>query len=75
MNHKFNVLTRFLLILVLSSMFNNVIHCQDSKQETIPPKIIELTQGCKLVLDSKIDLADTVTIAIVDGIRHIIPRK
>lgn len=55
-------------------MFNNVIHCQDSKQETIPPKIIKLTQGCKLVLDSKIDLADTVTIAVVDGIRHIIPR-
>jgi Predicted Zn-dependent protease (DUF2268) len=73
-NHKFNVLLWFLLILVLSTTFNHVIYCQDSKPDTIPAKIIELTQGCKLVLDSNINLADTVTIAIVDGIRNIMPR-
>ncbi len=74
MNHKFNVLVQYLLILILCDGINNVVHGQDSKLDTIPPKIIELSQGCKLVLDAKIDLTDTVSIEIVDGIRNILPR-
>jgi hypothetical protein len=40
----------------------------------MPGKIIELSRGCKLVLDSTINLADSVSIEIVDGIRKILPR-
>jgi hypothetical protein len=74
MNHKFNVLIQIILILILCNGFNNVAQGQDNKQDTIPAKIIELSQGCKLVLDAKIDLTDTVSIEIVDGIRNILPR-
>lgn len=74
MKKRFYILKHILLILIFCARFNNVVHCQDSKQDTIPAKIIELNQGCKLVLDAKIDLADTLSIKIITGIREIIPR-
>jgi uncharacterized protein YjaZ len=62
-----------LLILILCTRFN-IVRCQDSKQDTIQTRIIELAQGCRLVLDAKIDLTDTLSIKIITGIREVIPR-
>lgn len=50
--------------------FNAIVQCQD----TIPSKVIELPQGCKLILDANIDLEDTVSIQIVKGIKIILPQ-
>ena len=55
-------------------LFNNGVHGQDSRKDTIPGKIIELSRGCKLVLDSTINLSDSVSIEIVDGISKILTR-
>jgi hypothetical protein len=75
MKRKYDVLIHTMLILILCSGFNNVVHGQDSRNDTIPAKIIELPLGCKLVLDPKIDLTDTISIEIVDGgIRKILPQ-
>jgi hypothetical protein len=74
MNKIFGVLIQISFILILCTKSNDVVHGQDNKQDTIQAKIIYLDQGCKLVLDAKIDLADTVSIEIVDGIRNILPR-
>jgi hypothetical protein len=74
MKRRFYIQIQILLILVLSTMFNNVIYCQNSKQDTIPAKIIELAQGCKLVLDTKIDVTDSLSIEIITGVREIMPR-
>lgn len=74
MKRKFDVLIQTMLILIMCSGFNIVVHGQDSRKDTIPEKIIELSQGCKLVLDAKINLADTVSIQIVDGICNILPQ-
>jgi hypothetical protein len=73
MEKLFQTIGQILLILILCTK-SNIVRCQDSKQDTIQTKIIELTQGCKLVLDAKINLTDTVSIEIVDGIRNILPR-
>jgi uncharacterized protein YjaZ len=62
-----------LLILILCTRFN-IVRCQDSKHDTIQTRIIELAQGCRLVLDAKIDLTDTLSIKIITGIREVIPR-
>ena len=69
---KIHVVQTLLLILFCTEF--NIILGQDIKQDTMPGKIIELPQGCKLVLDSTIDLADSVSIKIVEGIRNILPR-
>ena len=68
------ILVKILIILVLFARLDNLVYCQDSKQDTILPKIIELPKGCKLVLNSRIDMADPVSIEIINGIRDIIPR-
>jgi uncharacterized protein YjaZ len=68
------IIKPILMILVLCVNFNNVMHCQDNKQDTIQIKIIELEQGCKLVLDPKIDKADSVISAIITGIHNVVPR-
>jgi hypothetical protein len=62
-----------LLALILFSGVNSVSLSQVSKQDSIPPKIIELSQGIKLVIDANINLSDTVSIQILDGIRNILP--
>ena len=74
MKRKYDVLIQTMLILISCSAFNNVVHGQDSRKDTMPGKIIELSRGCKLVLDSTINLPDSVSIEIVDGIRKILPR-
>jgi hypothetical protein len=74
MEKRFYVLKQILLILVFCTTFNNVIHCQNSKRDTISSKIIELDQGCKLVLNANIDSVDAVSIEIINGIREIMPR-
>ena len=72
MKRKYDVLIPTILILNLCSGFNNVVHGQDSRNDSIPSKIIELSQGCKLILDPKIDLTNSISIEIVDGIRNIL---
>jgi hypothetical protein len=74
MKINFYTLGKLQIILILCTMFDNVLHGQDSKQETVPVKIIELSQGCKLVLDTKIDTTDSLSIKIITGIRKVMPR-
>lgn len=74
MNKNPGVPIQILLILILSTGLNIVVHGQDNKPDAVQAKIIELDKGCKLVLDPNIDMADTVSIKIVDGIRNILPR-
>lgn len=73
MNKTTKMLPDILLALLLFSGVNSVSLSQVSKQDSIQPKIIELAQGCKLVIDAKIDLSDTVSIQILDGIRNLLP--
>jgi len=74
MKKRFYVQIQILLILGFFSTFTNVIRCQDSIQGTISSKIIELAQGCKLVLDAKMDTTDSLSIEIISRIRDIMPR-
>ena len=74
MKKTIKALLDILLTLLLFNGVGSDLHCQVSKQDTIPPKIIELPHGCKLVLDGKIDLSDTITIQIIEGIRNILPK-
>ena len=74
MKRKLFILSQILFLLFLRAGCENIIYCQNSKQDTIPTKIIGLSNGCKLVLDAKINLADTITIEIVNGIRGRIQR-
>jgi hypothetical protein len=73
MKKTYSALIQTMLLLIFCSEFI-VVHGQESKMDTIPGKIIELSRGCKLVLDSTINLSDSVSIEIVDGIRKILPR-
>jgi hypothetical protein len=50
--------------------FNAITQCQD----TIQARVIELPQECKLILDTTIDLDDTLSIEIINRIIEIIPR-
>jgi hypothetical protein len=74
MKINFNVKVQILFILIFYTWFNDVTLCQSSNQDTIPPTIIELAQGCKLVLDAKINSADTLSMKIISGIRDLLPR-
>jgi hypothetical protein len=74
MKRKYDVLIQTMLVLIFCGGFNNVVDGQDSRKDIMPGKIIELSRGCKLVLDSTINLTDSVSIEIVDGIRKILPR-
>ena len=67
-------LTVILLILILFNGVNSILLSQVPEQDSIHPKIIELTQGCKLVVDPKIDLSDTISIRIINGIRNLVPK-
>jgi uncharacterized protein YjaZ len=71
---KFKVLIPIFTILILYFCFNKVVNGQDTKQDTVPAKIIELDKGCKLVLDSTINLADSVSMEIIETIGKIMPR-
>jgi Predicted Zn-dependent protease (DUF2268) len=73
MKKTYNALIQTMFLLILCSEFN-VVHGQESKKDKMPGKIIELSRGCKLVLDSTINLSDSVSSEIVDGICKILPR-
>ena len=74
MKIKFNFKVQILFILILCTCFDNITICQSSNQDKIPSKVIELPEGCKLILDANIVLTDTISIKIVDGIRNILPQ-
>ncbi len=61
-------------LIILSITSVNIIYCQETTQNTRRETIIELTHGCKLIIDPNIDLADSVSINIVNGIRNILPK-
>ncbi|HEY4787886.1 MAG TPA: DUF2268 domain-containing putative Zn-dependent protease [Bacteroidales bacterium] len=65
---------RILLLFILFTCVGNAGHCQNSKQDATSPNIIELTKGCRLVLNANINPADSVSIEIVKGIQNILPR-
>jgi hypothetical protein len=69
-----NVLLQIVLTIIIGIGINNVVPAQDYGKDTIPARIIELTQGCKLVLDAKINVTDSVSSEIIDGIRSILPQ-
>jgi hypothetical protein len=73
MKKTYGDLEQTILILIFCIGFN-VVYGQDSKKDTITPNIIELHQVCKLVIDSKINLTDSVSREIIDGIRNILPQ-
>jgi len=74
MINKTRVLTQIILIIITVACFNNVAFSQYNNEDTIQLNIIELEQGCKLVLDANINLTDSLSIKIIKGIRDIIPR-
>lgn len=74
MEIKYNIKLQILFILIFCTCFDYITICQSSNPDTIPPKIIELAQGCNLVLDTKINPADTLSMKIISGIRDLIPR-
>ena len=73
MNKTYSAIIQIIILLILCSEIN-VVHGQEGKKDTMSGKIIELSRGCKLVLDSTINLSDSVSIEIIDGIRKILPR-
>ena len=62
-------LAKISLILIMFISFYDTTKCQDVAQS----KIIELPQGCKLVLDTTINLTDIVSVRIINGISTILP--
>lgn len=54
--------------------YSNIAFCQNDNENGIHTNTIELEQGCKLVLDANIDVTDSLSIEIVNGITDIIPR-
>jgi hypothetical protein len=68
------ILVIILIVLILFARLDSVVYCQDSKQDTIPPKIIELPKGCKLVLDANIDPTGSLSLEIIKKIKNIVPR-
>jgi hypothetical protein len=69
-----SIATHILIILVLSVNGKDTLHCQDRSRDTTTAKIVELSRGCKLVLDAQIDTSDSLSIQIISGIREIVPR-
>ena len=74
MKRILDILIQILFLIVLSIISENTIYCQENPQNTKQEALIELPQGCKLVLDANIDLTDIVSIKIVDGIHNILPQ-
>jgi hypothetical protein len=68
-------LTRLILMvaILLNGFLVNSIYCQEIKQDTSKIEIFELDKGCKLIFEKNIDLTDSASTEIVEGIRNIIP--
>lgn len=73
MKNRIDILILLILILIIS-ISQNVVLCQHSNEDTIQTQIVELTQGCILVMDEEIDTTDSLINEIVNGIRNIMPR-
>jgi hypothetical protein len=61
-----------IFLIILSFTTQNTIYCQENLQNTNQETIIEITQGCKLILDANIDVNDSHSIEIINGISDII---
>ncbi len=74
MKENLKVATIALFLLIASAATNNTLRCQEKLRNTTAEKIIDLPRGCKLVLDPKIDTAESLSLKIINGIRETIPR-
>jgi hypothetical protein len=74
MKKRIYILKQILVVLILNTGFDKIAYCQVSRPDTIPAKIIKLEQGCRLVLDTKIDTNDSIFVEIIGGMRDILPR-
>jgi hypothetical protein len=74
LKRKLYIITSVLFLLSLCNGRENTIYYQSKSQDTIPAKIIELAQGCKLILDTNINTTDSLSIEIITRIRNIMPR-
>jgi hypothetical protein len=72
MKKQYQIMRMILPMIFLFTMSNIVLFGQDIKQDTTHAKIIELPQGCKLVLDTTIDVTDSLSIEIINGIHDVI---
>jgi hypothetical protein len=66
-------------ILILIPLFflfflNDKLFCIDNNESVARKTIIDLSQGCKLVLDTSIDVSDSLSVEIINGIRELLPR-
>ena len=62
-----------MVLILLNGFLMNSIYSQEIEQDSSKTEIFELDQGCKLILKKKIDLTDSASTEIVEGIRNIIP--
>ncbi len=74
MNKGIKIAAHLLILLIVTSVTTITLYCQSISKDTTAVKIVDLSRGCKLVLDSNIDTADSVSIRIISGIRDIMPR-
>ena len=74
MKETLQITAQILFLFIVCAVSNNTLHSQEKSNDTIAVKIVDLTQGCKLVLDTKIDTTNSILIQMISGIREIMPR-
>jgi two-component sensor histidine kinase len=74
MKRRLYILSQIIFLFILCGRFENKIYCQDKPQNTAQGDTIELSQGCKLIIDAKLNTIDTLSREIVHRIRNILPR-
>jgi hypothetical protein len=70
MKTKCKIQTKILFILIICTIYNNLTFSQDKKIS----RVIDLPKECKLVIDTSIDLNDTISIEILKRIETILPK-
>lgn len=74
MKMRIQIISQIIIVLTFCFSFNETVFCQDNERDSNQTKSIELDKGCKLILDANMDLTDSISSEIVDGIRTILPK-
>jgi len=75
MKKRLELIGQVLIVMILFNGFlMNSIYSQEIEQDTSKTEIFELDKGCKLIFKKKIDLTDSASTEIVEGIRDIVIR-
>ncbi len=75
MKKTLQITIQVLMVMILFNGFlMNSLYSQEIEPDTSKTKIFELDKGCKLILEKKINISDSASIEIVEGIRDIISR-